>query len=568
MKKYISFITAVLLMLCFLTSVSAADADVTNINIVSNDDLNVVIKVTTTVETNRFTIKIHGDENAVGMDTYMDQKNVPDATDENGIHTYTFNFNAITGAKSGLYKITCSTDKNNPVEFRLRTNADKKAFYDALNGKGADQVAGVLDTHKDVLPDGLSGYTQLGATTEGSALVTEICEKIASETYVVSNDLSNIDLIDEKFCTLYSENIILANLLCVSNATEWKAYAQDAVKEAGFDNKYLADLDADSLFGNFVQLKGTELNKTEIIESYDKATMLSVVNSFNAQLAKEAIEHFGAKGTSGLVFTDYDSLSNDNKIIVCDTVKEETRETFAELKEVFELKASELKENAGAPQGGTGGTITGSGTSGGVVAGGGGGGSREEIKEDKPQTPAVNFTDISSYGWAKESILFLAQKGVLNGRGNNEFAPGESVTKEEFVKIIIEAFAFNMDDATVDFADVSKDRWSYNYIASAYKMGIITGESDTYFGASTNISRQDMAVILERVLKIAGIENNSTKSDFADFNDVSDYAKTAVDMLSGLGIINGMGDGTFAPKQSVTRAQAAKVVYEVLGLLN
>ena len=41
-----------------------------------------------------------------------------------------------------------------------------------------------------------------------------------------------------------------------------------------------------------------------------------------------------------------------------------------------------------------------------------------------------------------------------------------------------------------------------------------------------------MAVILERVLKIAGIENNSTKSDFADFNDVSDYAKEAVDMLA------------------------------------
>jgi len=566
MKKYISFITAVLLMLCFLTSVSASDADVTNINVVSNEDLGVVIKVTTTVETNRFTIKIHGDENAVGMDTYMEQKSVPDSTDANGIHTYTFNFNAIEGAKSGLYKITCSTDKNNPVEFRLRTDADKKAFYDGLNGKSADQVAGVLDTHKDVLPDGLSGYTQLGATTEGSALRSGICEIIAGETYAVSNDLSNLDLVDEKFCALYSENIILSNLLCESNAAEWKGYAQEAVKEVGFDGKYLADLDADSLFDNFAQLKGTELNKTEIIESYDRATMLSVVNSFNAQLAKEAIEHFGAKGTSGLVFTNYNNLSPDDKIVVCDTVKEEPRETFAELKEIFEAKARELNGNGGGSQGGTGGTITGGGATGGTIAGGGGG-SREEAKEDKPQTTVISFTDIGAYDWAKESILYLAQKGVLNGRGNNEFDPGASVTKEEFVKIIIEAFAFNMDDATVDFDDVSKERWSYEYIASAYKMGIITGESDTYFGASTNISRQDMAVILERVLKIAGIENNSTKSEFSDYKQVSDYAKTAVDMLSGLGIINGMGDGTYAPKQPVTRAQAAKVVYSVLGLL-
>lgn len=567
MKKYISFIVAVLLLVSSF-AVCAENADVTQITIEENDNLHVKIKVKTTVNTDKFTIKVHGDENDAGKDTFLKQKKVPDSTDEEGVHTYTFNFNAVEGAESGLYKITCSTDKNNPVEFRLRTDDDKKAFYDALNGVSAASVPGVLDIHKDVIPDGLSGYVQLGATTEGSALRADLCEKIAEETYVVSADLSNIDLIDEKFCTLYSENIILSNLLCETTASEWKNYAEEAVKEVGFDNKYLADLDAEVLFGNFVQLKGTELNEAEITEAYDKATMLSVVNSFNAQMAKEAIEYFGAKGTSGLVFTDYNSLNNDNKIIVCDTVKEEPRETFAELKEVFERKATELKENGGTPQGGGNvGGITGGNTTGGVVAGGGGGGSREEIKEDKPQTPAVNFTDIGAYDWAKESILFLAQKGVLNGRGNNKFDPGASVTKEEFVKIIIEAFAFNMDDATVDFADVSKERWSYEYIASAYKMGIITGESDTYFGASTNISRQDMAVILERVLKIAGVENNSAKSDFSDYKEVSGYAKEAVDMLSGLGIVNGMGDGTFAPKQPVTRAQAAKVVYEVLGLL-
>jgi len=575
MKRVFSLVIAVLLIVSTI-SVCAESADTTVITIEENDNLHVKIKVATTVNTDRFTIKIHGAENELDKDTYLKQRKLPDTTEE-GVNIYNFNFNAIKGAKSGMYMITCSTDQNNPVRFRLRTDADKKALYDALNGVSSVGVAGVLNAHKDVIPDGLSGYVQLGTTPEGEALRVELCEKIAGETYEVPEDLSNLDLIDEKFCTLYSENIILSNLLCEETAAEWKNYVRDAIDNMAFDSKYYQDLDADALFGNFVQLKGTALDKTEIIEAFDRATMHTAVNSFNSQLAKEVIEHFGEKGTSGLVFTDYNSLNDNDKITVCDTVKAEPRETFLELKETFEEKAKELKDNNSASQGGSGSAgsdIFGGGSSGGGFGGGSSGGgiitggsNREESKEEKPQTAVVTFNDIDAYDWAKESIVYLAQKGVLNGRGNNEFDPGASVTKEEFVKIIIEASAFNMENAKVDFDDVTKDRWSYTYIASAYKLGIITGESETYFGASTNITRQDMAVILERVLKIAGIKNNSEKSDFSDYETVSDYAKSAVDMLSDLGIINGMGDGTFAPKQPVTRAQAAKVVFEVLGLL-
>ena len=55
------------------------------------------------------------------------------------------------------------------------------------------------------------------------------------------------------------------------------------------------------------------------------------------------------------------------------------------------------------------------------------------------------------------------------------------------------------------------------------------------------------------------------KTDFTDFEEVSDYAKEAVSMLAGEGIINGMGDGSFAPKKETTRAQAAKLMYAVIG---
>ena len=51
---------------------------------------------------------------------------------------------------------------------------------------------------------------------------------------------------------------------------------------------------------------------------------------------------------------------------------------------------------------------------------------------------------------------------------------------------------------------------------------------------------------------------------FTDFDLVSDFAKDAVVYVNAAGIMNGMGDGSFAPLQSVTRAQAAKVIYELI----
>ena len=54
---------------------------------------------------------------------------------------------------------------------------------------------------------------------------------------------------------------------------------------------------------------------------------------------------------------------------------------------------------------------------------------------------------------------------------------------------------------------------------------------------------------------------------FDDYNNISDYAQDSVTKLQTAGIINGMGDGTFAPKGEVTRAMAAKVIYEIVQLV-
>ena len=72
---------------------------------------------------------------------------------------------------------------------------------------------------------------------------------------------------------------------------------------------------------------------------------------------------------------------------------------------------------------------------------------------------------------------------------------------------------------------------------------------------------------MHRVYSLSGLNSQAQALDFSDADSISGYAKEAVGVLTGAQIINGMGDGTFGPKNAVTRAQASKVVYELLMLI-
>ena len=158
----------------------------------------------------------------------------------------------------------------------------------------------------------------------------------------------------------------------------------------------------------------------------------------------------------------------------------------------------------------------------------------------------------------------LYEKGVINGVDGENFNPEGIVTKEQFVKIIAGTFDIKSSGETKSFSDVPAGQWYTEFINAAVENGIVNGVSDTDFGLGTNISRQDMAVIVYRVATKFGITLPEVRSDKpADIDGVADYAKDAVAALYQAGIINGVGDGKFAPSDIATRAQAAKIIYEL-----
>ncbi len=200
----------------------------------------------------------------------------------------------------------------------------------------------------------------------------------------------------------------------------------------------------------------------------------------------------------------------------------------------------------------------------GVPAGGGGGGgsiSKAPISVPIPVIPE-KFSDLSGYDWAKEAILNLAEKEIVSGYEDGTFLPAKTVLREEFVKMAVCAAGKFNESAKCDFADVEEDKWYYPYIASAVEAGIISGTDENNFGISMAVSRQDMAVIVQRTLALMGKELESVReyTGFTDEDAISDYAKESVKLLYTAGLINGMEDGSFAPAQPATRAQSAKIL--------
>lgn len=222
------------------------------------------------------------------------------------------------------------------------------------------------------------------------------------------------------------------------------------------------------------------------------------------------------------------------------------------------------------------------GNQGGGGSGGGGGGAGGGGGVTKPNVPTVSiadgtsvedakeisgedlFKDLSGVKWAADAINALAKDGIVNGKGNGSFCPDDNVTREEFVKMIVNALEISGGDRKMeDFSDVKKDGWYYSFVEKAYSAGIINGYDDESFGVGDFITRQDMAKIAYGAALSAGKNGLTAASGFTFADDalISDYAKASVYALYGAKIINGMTENEFAAQGLATRAQAAKIIH-------
>lgn len=202
--------------------------------------------------------------------------------------------------------------------------------------------------------------------------------------------------------------------------------------------------------------------------------------------------------------------------------------------------------------------------------GGGGGGSSSVFTPSNYAGGTITkngFNDLSEVLWAKEAIEYLADKGVLKGTGDNQFSPNSFVKREELAKMIVLAFGIDMKEGA-EFTDVDPNQWYAPYISALVLSGISNGISNDEFGVGREVTRQDIAVILHRIMQNNEYSFKTEGKEFTDEAVISEYAKQAVKDMTAEGIINGVSETEFAPESPATRAQAAKLIYEVMCKLN
>ena len=228
--------------------------------------------------------------------------------------------------------------------------------------------------------------------------------------------------------------------------------------------------------------------------------------------------------------------------------------------------------------------VNGKTSAGGGASGGGGGGSAnvsgvhtggagiaalptEPTIEQKPSTENLKteFNDVKVSDWYYTYLIDLKNKGIVSGYDDGTFKPSNTVTREEFVKMIISAAGIELSSLNEGFEDISANDWFAKYVYTAKENGIVNGIDENNFGTGRPVSRQDMSVIICNILN----EKSSISSNdvFADDENIASYAKNAVYTMKALNVLNGYEDGTFNPTGNLTRAEAVKVISLVLTML-
>lgn len=181
------------------------------------------------------------------------------------------------------------------------------------------------------------------------------------------------------------------------------------------------------------------------------------------------------------------------------------------------------------------------------------------IREKLP----IQFADVSEkkYPWAAKEISYLATKGIIQGVGENRFEPAREVNRAEFTAMLVKALGL---DYTVEyqgiFEDVKSGAWYAGYVQAAADAGIIKGLSHNTFAPNAKVTREQLAVMIARVLG----DDEVNKIVFKDIYQIAPWALQGVSQVVARDIFKGFPDDTFRPKELVSRAQSAAVIYRFL----
>lgn len=506
----------------------------------------VVISGVTSTETEEISVQVYKSDDGNISDSnsilFNDQ-----CTSDGGKYEFPFRYD---GAENGIYEINVRESGTDKIYTKKVKLVPKQEYITAIS-----ELNNAAQTSEQTFIDAFNTYGNVFDIDEelkkGKSFQDSV-KKLAAGVKTNQMNAQNNQMNDKVVNTYVVLNAVKQSE--IKNVTGYLDYLQQ--DDAFIDNLSkicTSDAKAEYLTSKLKNVAVFGIDGAD--KSLREALILTAARHSNVGALKALVEKYGA---------DVGMQLSSIKSYAYSSVSGKDYDSAADLN--IALK------DAKSPEGGNGGS-----------GGGGGSGSSGNKSNStgstgvtfpgtgKAEVPEINarFIDLNTVEWAYEAIMVLADNGIVNGKTDNEFYPNDKVTREEFAKLLVcmaklENSAYSSDH----FTDVDADAWYSKYVNIAYENGICNGIGDGNFGVGNEITRQDMAVMVHNLLKSGNEAINPLHTEFADDEDISDYAKPAVSSLSAMGIINGIGDNMFAPKDNATRAQAAVIIYAAYKRMN
>ncbi|WP_054027489.1 S-layer homology domain-containing protein [Bacillus sp. FJAT-28004] len=177
----------------------------------------------------------------------------------------------------------------------------------------------------------------------------------------------------------------------------------------------------------------------------------------------------------------------------------------------------------------------------------------------------VEMADIKGH-WGEKTIGAFVKLQFIKGYGDGTFHPNGNITRAEFAAIISRVFDINGGgNQPVVLNDINR-HWGKDAIEKLAGAGVITGYDDGTFKPNKTINREEMVVILSRIVDLSKVDKDASKGNFADIASASSFAANQIKDAAKAGIISGKGNGLFDPKGNSTRAEALTIVLNALKL--
>lgn len=175
----------------------------------------------------------------------------------------------------------------------------------------------------------------------------------------------------------------------------------------------------------------------------------------------------------------------------------------------------------------------------------------------------VSYNDVKTSDWFYDAVIYTSDKKLMDGVGNDKFAPEGYVTRAMAITILYRLEGTPAVGSTISFDDIKYDMWYSDAVKWGSDNGITLGYGNNRFAPDNNVTREQLVSMIYRYAKMKNADvssfNNISLDSFTDKKDISGYAQDAFSWAVRNNIIKGL-DSYAKPRNNATRAQMAQII--------